>query len=146
MQACDKFETTFSAANAISVFLEKIATKPGRGIDGVTAAAFRENLDANCNRLCEKAVNGEFAFSPYVETLRSKGRGRQPRVIAKPTVRDKLLLSLLKDYLHSVFPERVNRKLPNALVRNLSEFIGNHESAGKLWFPVPGPLPLAPSI
>ena len=130
MQNCEEFDAIFSRDNAISVFQERIATKAGRGIDGLTTAAFRENLEVECGRLCEKAVSGEFAFSPYVETLRSKGRSRAPRVIAKPTVRDKLTLSLLKDYLHSVFPECVNRELPNALVRKLAKFIKNHDSAG----------------
>lgn len=51
--------------------------------------------------------------------LVSKGRDKYPRVIARATVRDKLILTALKEVLHETLPSEVPRKLPNQVVRDL---------------------------
>lgn len=55
-----------------------------------------------------------------------KGRDKVPRVIARATVRDKLLLAALKNVLHEALPHEVPRKLPNQVVRDLLASLVKH--------------------
>ncbi|CTP92593.1 hypothetical protein XTPLMG728_3293 [Xanthomonas translucens pv. poae] len=93
--------------------------KLSRGIDRIDADLFERRLSIELGVASRRALSGNFRFSPYLEMLVSKGRKKAPRVIAKPTIRDKLILSALKDALHAELPLDVPRKLPNQVVREL---------------------------
>lgn len=102
----------------IELFYQK---KPrlSRGIDRVDSDGFRKNLEVEIARISEKALSSRYRCSPYMEMLVSKGRDKHPRIIARPTVRDKLALSALKSTLHEALPDDVPRKLPNQVIRDL---------------------------
>ena len=91
----------------------------GRGIDRIDADRFEARLSQELGVACRRANSSGFLFSPYLEMLVSKGRGKAPRIIARPTIRDKLILTALKDALHEALPDDVPRKLPNQVVREL---------------------------
>lgn len=100
-----------------------------RGIDRVDSDRFEKILTAEAQKINQKVVSGGYKFSPYLEMLVSKGRDKYPRVIARATVRDKLLLTALKNILHEALPLEVPRKLPNQVVRELLQSLSLNREA-----------------
>ncbi len=116
-------EDYFSIENLKDVYLKKIKNKTGQGIDGVAPDSFETELDVYLENIHNKAVSSKYRFTPYLQLLKSKGRGKEPRIIAKPTIRDKLTLCVMKDIIHDACPDSVSRILPNVYIRNIREYI-----------------------
>lgn len=116
------FMKMFSLKNIKNTYLNKISKKATRGIDKVGLKQFNEIKDREFSIILDKCKNKTYKFSPYVEKLQSKGRGKSPRVISAPTIRDKVTLDIIKEILHEIFPECVSRKLPNNYVREIIQF------------------------
>ncbi len=113
------FRKWFTLTNMDQV-LGELRGRSFRGLDGVRPDTFESTQLSIAKR---KVLAGEYRFTPYVERLVSKGRDKPPRVLAQPTVRDRIVLQILKEVLHSIFPERVGRDLPNQLVREVRSTI-----------------------
>jgi hypothetical protein len=60
-----------------------------------------------------------------MEKLISKGRNKNPRVISIPTIKDRIVLYVLKEILHEIFPECVNNQLVNTKIKELAGIISN---------------------
>lgn len=54
--------------------------------------------------ISRKCLSGEFRFSPYREKLISKGRNKHPRIISMPSMRDKVVLRSITEWLQDAFP------------------------------------------
>lgn len=119
----------------VRIFRRKQA-KLGRGVDRIDSAAFERRMSVEVGHASRKAINGKLKFSPYQELLISKGRDKPPRVIARPTIRDNLVLSALKDALHEELPADVPRKLPNQVIRELLNALKVHKGASILRFDI----------
>jgi RNA-directed DNA polymerase len=91
-----------------------------RGVDRIDPSQLASRLDEELAVISRKVAAGTYRFAPYQESLRLKGRGKPPRVIAIATVRDRIVLGSLKELLHERFPECVARTLPNEYVRQLT--------------------------
>lgn len=112
----------FGLKNVTDAFDNKVSKKATRGIDKIGIKHFMMNKSENLSIVYKKCRNGIYRFSPYLEKLQSKGRGKNPRVLSIPTIRDRVVLHLLKELLHEVFPESVVRKLPNNYIKEIKEF------------------------
>lgn len=124
---------------AVPFLLETLRTRRARlsrGVDRVDADAFERSAAEVLPRVSERLIDGNFRFSPYLEKLVSKGRSRHPRVIAKPTVRDKLVLWALKEVLHELLPGMVPRSLPNQVVRELVSALSDRPGVAILRFDI----------
>jgi len=99
-----------------------VSLKKTRGIDGTTVEKFTENKNENFNLIKEKCLKGTYKFSPYLQKLQMKGKGKAPRVISIATIRDRIVLHVIKNLLQQAFPESVNRKLPNNYVKSINDF------------------------
>jgi retron-type reverse transcriptase len=121
---------TFGIDSIKSAFEDKVSLTKIKGLDGITVEKFEPNKIKQFEIISKKLLNGIYKFTPYLELLKSKGRSKPPRVISLPTIRDRIVLFLLKDVLHKIFPECVNRELPNANVRKIKEFL--HSSDCKM--------------
>lgn len=117
------FEQNFSVENLKSVFKDNIKNKSGKGIDGINCAQFESELLPIVSRLSSKSIASTYRFSPYLEIVKSKGRGKQPRIISKPTIRDKLVLCALKDTLHELYEDCIQNKLPNTFIREIKSLL-----------------------
>lgn len=102
-----------------TLFNERFADVRGRGIDRVGSDRLRRRLGAELAGMNARALNGSYRFSPYLERLVSKGPRELPRQLSVPTVRDRLILHQLKEYLHAHVPTSVSRMLPNEYVREI---------------------------
>ena len=105
------------------LFNNKIKRSKSKGIDKVSVDKFEEDLDKHLNFIIDKFRSGGYNFSPYLELLKLKGRNKAPRVISIPTIRDKVVLLIIKEILHEVFESSVNRKLPNSYIREIKKFL-----------------------
>jgi retron-type reverse transcriptase len=103
-----------------------ISRKKTRGIDGTTVDKFAENKQEQFDIIRNKCLKGTYKFSPYLQKLRSKGKGKAPRVISIATIRDRVVLHIIKNLLQNTFPDSVTRKLPNNYVKEISEFFASH--------------------
>lgn len=124
--ASNYFEVLFQADNLLSVFQQKFQYGRAKGVDRLNGFQFVHRAPAILGGVSQKVLNGSFRFSPYREDLRIKSRDTAPRLIAIPTVRDRVVLHQLKDYLASVFPACVPKNIASVYVRDLT-----HELAGK---------------
>jgi retron-type reverse transcriptase len=99
-----------------------VSLKKTRGIDGTTVDKFLENKQDNLDLIKQKCLKGTYKFSPYLQKLQMKGKGKAPRVISIATIRDRVVLHVIKNLLQQAFPESVNRKLPNNYVKSINDF------------------------
>ncbi len=116
-----KFLSNFTNRNLEKVFFYRIANKDNAGIDGIHSHDLKK--EESFEIINRKVQNGTYKFTPYAEIQLPKGRGKFPRIIALPTIRDQVVLSALKDYLHNVFSQNVNRKLANTYIYELDKEI-----------------------
>lgn len=116
------FKNYFRLKIIKKVYSEKISKKATRGIDRIGIKKFNQIKNDQLNIIYKKCNKGIYRFSPYVEKLQSKGRNKKPRLISVSTVRDRIVLYILKEILHEIFPESVYRKLPNNYIKEIKEF------------------------
>lgn len=121
----------FTAANLEAIFEDKFLGRNNAGLDGIDSKRFNDSLKENIEIIRKKVKSGCYKFTPYAETLLTKGRGKIPRVLGLPTMRDQLTLSALKEFLHANFPEAVNRNLANTHIYRLSTIIKELTSCDK---------------
>lgn len=116
------FKCYFRLKTIKEVYGEKISKKATRGIDRIGIKKFNEIKNIELKIIFEKCNSGAYKYSPYVEKLQSKGRNKKPRLISVSTIRDRIVLYILKEILHEIFPECVYRRLPNNYIKEIKEF------------------------
>lgn len=118
-----QFDMIFNSGHAEDYFEKKLINRNGGGRDNMTPQAYWQRFKGSTLNIILKCRNQEYKFSPYKEQLILKGRWKNPRCISIPTVRDRLVLGLLNEYLQIIFPECVNRSTPNQYIREIKEYI-----------------------
>ncbi|MDP2138565.1 MAG: reverse transcriptase domain-containing protein [Candidatus Didemnitutus sp.] len=105
----------FNADNLERVFTEKVQFQSATGTDGITARKFGDIATAQIQIALRKILASTYHFTRYREKLILKSRDKPPRVIAIPTVRDKLVLRALNECLsqayHGCHPPPINRTI-----------------------------------
>ena len=99
------FNSSFSPENIKEVIESRLSAHTARGVDGVGFSTFSEVVDQQVAFISSKATNQLYKFSPYREKLILKGAGSLPRVVSVPTIRDRVTLRCLNNFLCLVFPE-----------------------------------------
>ncbi|MEN8134103.1 MAG: reverse transcriptase domain-containing protein [Thermodesulfobacteriota bacterium] len=128
------FKNYFRLKIIKEVYDERISKKATRGIDRIGIKKFNEIKKGEFKVIYKKCNTGTYRFSPYVEKLQSKGRNKKPRLISVSTIRDRIVLSILKEILHEIFPESVYRKLPNNYIKEIKEFYETTSSKHLCYF------------
>ncbi|WP_241626391.1 reverse transcriptase domain-containing protein [Rosenbergiella epipactidis] len=114
------FDELFSSESLFKSFNEKFSNSGAKGIDRLHGTQYSLRAQRDLVKTSEKCLSGSFRFSPYLEMLKSKGRGKKPRVISIPTVRDRVVLRQLNIFLCKVFPEYVPKSVASTYIRSLS--------------------------
>lgn len=114
------FEEKFTKSHLRAVFDEFIADGSAVGRDGLTVSQFSERVDDEIDVILRKVRNCTYQFTPYKEKLISKGALKVPRQISIPTIRDKLVLKFLSEYLAEVYPGHVSR-VPHSTIKSVHE-------------------------
>jgi len=102
------------------VYKDKILGRASVGLDSVTPKAFDESLDENILLISKKVLAGNYHFTRYREVLINKGRGKEPRVISIPTVRDKLALASYHLFLKESFKDVIEEPLIHTIVGDIT--------------------------
>ena len=121
------FRKNFSQKSLKEGFHQKVKKKNTKGVDRVDPNTFGKNLSDSVKTISKKCLKGTYKFSPYLELLKLKGRGKEPRVICIPTVRDRLVLHQLKETLFEIFPECVRRKTSRNYIQEINTYIDSKE-------------------
>ncbi|WP_339711773.1 reverse transcriptase domain-containing protein [uncultured Kriegella sp.] len=105
------------------IFKENFDDTKTKGIDKLNAIGFMNRKKELLNATERKIYEESYTFSPYVEVLKLKGRNKHPRIISIPTVRDRIILFAIKEHLHDLFPDSINKKLPNSFIRDIKKYL-----------------------
>jgi len=116
------------------IYQERIAGKKNAGLDGIDSKRFDIKKNEYVQSINKKVKKGTYSFIPYAEIQMSKGRGKAPRILALPALRDQITLSCLKDFLHSNFEDSINKKLPNSYIYELKEMVSSLIKTGENCF------------
>lgn len=99
-----RFRQAFAKLAVENVYKTKVLGTESVGLDRVNSENFQSRLDAECNLIADKIGSGKYKFTKFKEKLISKGASKYPRQLSIPTIRDRLTLRILCDYLFSIFP------------------------------------------
>lgn len=121
----DYMEYFFSPDYLCEAYHERVASSPSRGIDGVSRDQFKKNHKAVINKASQKIQDGRFEFTRYKLKLISKGKGKAPREISVPTIRDKVVLRGLCDCLTYHFSFLSHGELPQKIIRDVKSDLQN---------------------
>lgn len=129
----EAFTFAFSKEYLTYAYETSVGLKKVRGVDGVTLRIFEEKKEKEFDLISKKVRNGTYKFTPYLEVLKSKGRGKPPRILSTPTIRDKLTLFCLKDFLQYLYNNEIPRLHPNEHISRLCNVLkGNRSIYNKL--------------
>ncbi len=112
MTVRELFEKYFSESNLKDIFSKHIIYSGATGIDNLDQYAFRPQLEDQIAILSRKVFSGTYQFSKYKLKLVSKGRKKIPREISIPTVRDRIALRALCDFLGEHYKDTISFDLP----------------------------------
>lgn len=115
------FKKLFSPKSLFDVYTERFSKSAAKGLDRINGMQYSNRARKELKKVSEKCLNGSFRFTPYLEKLKSKGRGKKPRVISIPTIRDRVVLKQLNVFLCEVFPNCVPKSIASTYIRNISD-------------------------
>lgn len=98
----------------------KLSKSKTVGLDRVSAENFCSHLKIESALIEKKVLAGTYKFTAYREKLISKGADKTPRVLSIPTIRDRLTLRTLCDFLASSFPS-ASSDIAQVKISKLSE-------------------------
>ena len=114
------FSRLFSPSELKAAFDTKFAKSRGKGTDRLNGFQYALRSAAELTIASIKCLNGRYRFSPFMETLKTKGRDKLPRLIGVPTIRDRVVLHQLNKFLAAVYPDRVPRNVASTYVRSIA--------------------------
>ena len=117
------FQQYLNSTDFLILFNRKILPKKGGGRDNVSPETYKKTFEKEIEWIKGKLSDGSYKFSPYQEKLILKGKGRLPRVISLPSVRDRFVLCLLNGYLtHKL---GFSHMIPNLYITRIADFVNN---------------------
>lgn len=99
----DIFKKHFSKEEIRSLIELYLSPNSARGVDGTNYDRFMENVDREVDIISTKAMSAEYRFSPYRQKLIIKSADSFPRKISIPTIRDRITLRALNNFLVEMF-------------------------------------------
>ena len=125
----------FTAEHLKEFFNSHLRYKKGGGIDGLSPNKFLQLYESKFDIISNKCLNGTYKFSCYREKLVIKGAKQNPRVLSIPSMRDRLVLGILNEYLQKVYSEKgYQQNLPNMEIKILKEFLSTYPSKKRIRF------------
>lgn len=128
----NSFESFFDVERLEKCYSEKIAKSMSSGIDNVTHEIFSQTLERELTTINRKVLNDKYRFTNYKLKLISKGRGKIPREISIPTIRDRITLRCLCDYLLDTYKESITQALPQQMIKDVISTIDDFDTFIKL--------------
>lgn len=118
------FDKHFSEQNLKALFHQKIRFSKSVGLDKTTTIAFEHKFDEEITIIKRKIDNCSYHFTDYRQMLISKGAQKYPREISIATIRDRLVLTALNQFLVSKLGTLVcQTPLPQKIIQDIVETI-----------------------
>jgi RNA-directed DNA polymerase len=114
------FEQAFRRPTLETLFTERIKKTRAIGRDGMRMVAFEKMLAQEIDLISTKVSSQTYKFTRYKDKLVSKGAGKHPRVLSIPTVRDRLTLRAVCEFLAAVYKDAALRK-PHSYIKSIRE-------------------------
>lgn len=118
MSVRDRFEYFFSEENLHSTYQDNVILSSASGIDNLSQKQFWPRLNDEIEIISRKVLSESHQFTKYKLKLISKGRGKIPREISIPTIRDRIALRALCDFLVERYENVVKFELPQTMVKS----------------------------
>lgn len=119
------YSEKLSIDNLNSIFTLKIRHKANPGHDKISLKNF--DVDKHIEIISRKTQIGNYKFTPYKEKLISKGKGKFPRIISIPTIRDKVTLSALNEILTESFSMILDTKTSTITMQQIKAEIDSKQ-------------------
>ncbi|WP_317474790.1 reverse transcriptase/maturase family protein [Cronobacter sakazakii] len=119
MKIIESFDSYYNTEYLREVYLNNVSLSPTTGIDNMSHEFLWQNLDEQLEIINRKVISSTYNFSKYKLKLISKGRGKPPREISIPTIRDKIALKALCNFLQFKYQNIINFDLPQSMIREL---------------------------
>lgn len=116
MQAYKSFKKRFSRSNLHALFFSKLVNAQSVGIDKKSPMRLSCELDSEVSIILRKVANSSYKFTQYRLVLSSKGKGKVPRELNIPTVRDRLTLYALSELLNDVYGDICDTPHPQSVI------------------------------
>jgi retron-type reverse transcriptase len=116
----EAFESRYGPAALRMLFDERISSSRAVGRDGTRPDVFARTIDPEIEVIRRKVFSQTYAFTRYRDRLISKGAGKKPRLLSIPTVRDRLTLRALCEFLGEIYKEALIKK-PHSYIKQISD-------------------------
>ncbi|WP_409523687.1 reverse transcriptase domain-containing protein [Nitrincola sp. MINF-07-Sa-05] len=130
MSVRDNFEKHYSEENLDRIYQEYTILSAASGIDNLSHRMFWEIKNNQISSISNKVTSGKFKFTKYKLKLISKGRGKVPREISIPTIRDRIVLRALCEFLIERYNGVVTFDLPQSVINQVSKSLLNGKFDG----------------
>ncbi|MBO7928054.1 RNA-dependent DNA polymerase [Pseudoalteromonas sp. K222D] len=114
-----QFNNHFAEDNLKRIFVDHVVYSGATGIDNLDQYAFRIQLDDQIAILSRKMLAGTYKFTKYKLKLVSKGKDKIPREISIPTVRDRIAMRAMCDFVTEVYDGVVEFNLPQKVIKRV---------------------------
>jgi len=101
----ESFARHFSERELQEVIDLHLTENVARGVDGTDYDKFLASRDKEVRLIRQRALAGAYKFSPYRQKLLLKNASSPPRQVSIPTLRDRVTLRALNNFLASMFSE-----------------------------------------
>lgn len=130
MTPWSQFKIQFAVTPLTEIYDNHIVLSGATGIDKINHEAFQKDQSKQIGIIATKAIAGTYRFTKYRLKLVSKGRGKPPREISIPTIRDRIALRALCDYLNCIFESDINFELPQNVIKSVKESLEANQYSG----------------
>ncbi len=124
------FESHYSESNLDRIYQEHIILSAASGIDNLRHRKFWDLKKDQISIISKKVLTGNYKFTKYRLKLISKGRRKAPREISVPTIRDRIALRALCDFLIERYDGVVKFDLPQNVVKRVSNSLSSEKYDG----------------
>lgn len=117
MKDWELYKKVFSISSLEEIYKNHVILGGAIGVDKVNHNAFKKRKKNQLDIVSRKAIRGSYKFTKYRLKLISKCRGKYPREISIPTIRDRIALRAICDYLSIIFADEINFELPQRVIK-----------------------------
>jgi RNA-directed DNA polymerase len=117
------FDNVFSYENLENIFKADLVYVKSTGVDNISALVFNKDLKIQIELIQKKVFNQTYRFSRYKQKLISKGAGKAPREVCIPTIRDRLTLKALNQFLQKRLLDKIEQPLPQQVTKQIKSVL-----------------------
>lgn len=116
------FSQFLDTAALVRTFDEDVSESSAIGLDGIKLSQFSEHKFEILTTASRKISLGTYEFTRFREKLISRGSQRTPRVVAIPTIRDRVVLRALNKFLKTRLGDAIIPR-PHSFVKNIKDYL-----------------------